>query len=287
MEGRKGESEMKRAVICLALLTAFGLSGCGKKSAETGWPGHEGFYTTVVKYSGENESDAKYLEIARKSEALLPLLEEKAGAFVVDAYNFQSIDDEGTPLYTQNTLSYPEEIAPNGRSIRVSPNYFAYNPVETADGSDVRTQLVVEDTTLNLLVPEQFKSREADILKGYRELFYFEKVTAEDSFNEMAGLPDRLDIAEEDLTVRIIYMKEGQQYFTFRRDCKGDGDTPCYIDDPIVQIYTGNIHCNYAHSFLSQWTYFPSDAENGEEAFEVIRPWVEETGAAVTCRPLG
>ena len=84
---------MKRAVICLALLTAFGLSGCGKKSAETGWPGHEGFYTTVVKYSGENESDAKYLEIARKSEALLPLLEEKAGAFVVDAYNFQSIDD--------------------------------------------------------------------------------------------------------------------------------------------------------------------------------------------------
>ena len=65
MEGRKGESEMKRAVICLALLMAFGLSGCGKKSAETGWPGHEGFYSTVVKYSGENESDAKYLEIAQ------------------------------------------------------------------------------------------------------------------------------------------------------------------------------------------------------------------------------
>ena len=43
-------------------------------------------------------------QIAQRSQKLLALLEEKAGAFVMDAYNYQAMDDEGTPLYAMNKM---------------------------------------------------------------------------------------------------------------------------------------------------------------------------------------
>ena len=86
-----------------------------------------------------------------------------------------------------------------------------------------------------------------------------------------------MELAAENLTIHIIYVKDGQMYFTYRADCAPD--TGNYITDPVVQIYTGNIHCNYAHSFLSQWFYIPFEG-SAEEAYEAIRPWVEECGAA-------
>ena len=62
-----------------------------------------------------------------------------------------------------------------------------------------------------------------------------------------------------------IYVKDGQSYFTFRSDCASTTDNR--IVDPIVMIYTSNIHCNYAHSIVSQWLYFYSDEENTEEVY--------------------
>ena len=80
-----------------------------------------------------------------------------------------------------------------------------------------------------------------------------------------------------ELNLNIIYVKDGQQYFTYRSDCAMQ--TGNWITDPIVQIYTSNIHCNYAHSMLSQWAYFYSDADSEKEAFEEIRPYVEQCGS--------
>ena len=46
----------------------------------------------------------------------------------------------------------------------MSRNYFAQNPIETADGSDLTEQLVYDDLTLNLLVPEKYRDMEDDIV---------------------------------------------------------------------------------------------------------------------------
>lgn len=258
-------------ILCALLLL---LSACGQGTGEKGAEASGDLFTTVVTYTGEDE-DARYLEVSRQSQKLVALLEEKAGAFVMDAYNFQEIG-EGEPLYTCNDLlGYPFEIAPNGNSIRVSKNYFRYNPIETADGSDPTESLVYDDLTLNLLVPEAYREMEDQILRAYRDIFYFEKVTAANDIAGLAGDPERVELGIEDLVIHIIYVKDGQKYFTYRADCAPD--TGNYITDPVVQIYTGNIHCNYAHSFLTQWFYLPVEG-SVEEAYETIRPCIEECG---------
>ncbi len=265
-------------VIMVILMTVSCGNQASTKIQDEKWSAYKNFYTTVIHYTGEDDSTQKYLEIAERSAELFSLLEENVGAFVCDAYNYQCIDDDGTLLYTLNNISFPEEIAPNGRSIRVSKNYFRYNPIETSDGNDLIKQIIYDDLTLNVLVPEKYCDMEDEIIEAYRRNFFFEKVQAENDYNEMAGIDERLDIATESLNINVIYVKDGQSYFIFRSDCAPATDN--IIIDPVVQIYTSNIHRNYAHSFLSQWTYFYSEKVTADEAYRDIAADVEACGAA-------
>ena len=274
----------------LVLACLAGLTACGGKEEVPTSAASKGtaqeqchIYTTQVQYTGEDDP-VQYLEIAARSAHLLAELEDKAGAFVADFYNYQAMDDAGTPLYTMNGMQFAEEIDPNGHCIRVSRNYFAHNPIETADGSNLMEQFVYDDLTLNLLVPEKYQDMEEDIVAAHRERFYFEKVEAENSYNQEAGISDRMNIAKEDLKINIIYVKDGQDYFSFRSDCAPQ--TGCHVEDPVVQIYTGNIHCNYAHSFMSQWVYIPSEAESAEEAYQEISDMIRSCGAEESVQKL-
>ena len=131
---------------------------------------------------------------------------------------------------------------------------------------------------------EKYQDMEEDIVAAHRERFYFEKVEAENSYNQEAGISDRMNIAKEDLKINIIYVKDGQDYFSFRSDCAPQ--TGCHVEDPVVQIYTGNIHCNYAHSFMSQWVYIPSEAESAEEAYQEISDMIRSCGAEESVQKL-
>ena len=274
----------------LVLACLAGLTACGGKEEVPTSAASKGtaqeqchIYTTQVQYTGEDDP-VQYLEIAARNAHLLAELEDKAGAFVADFYNYQAMDDAGTPLYTMNGMQFAEEIDPNGHCIRVSRNYFAHNPIETADDSNLTEQFVYDDLTLNLLVPEKYQDMEEDIVAAHRERFYFEKVEAENSYNQEAGISDRMNIAKEDLKINIIYVKDGQDYFSFRSDCAPQ--TGCHVEDPVVQIYTGNIHCNYAHSFMSQWVYIPSEAESAEEAYQEISDMIRSCGAEESVQKL-
>lgn len=244
---------------------------------EINWEQCKNIYTLSMKNTGEDTDTATYLKIAGRSKKVFPLLEEKAGVFVMDAYNYQDIDGEGTPLYTMNTLSYPKEIDPNGQSICVSKNYFNYNPVQAANGEALAPQIIYDDFTLNLLVPEKYKAKEKQIIQAYRKHFYFQKVIAANKYNQMAGRAETLDIPADSLRIHILYVKDGQRYFTFRDDCAVK--TGNYITDPIVKIYTSNIHCNYAHSYLSQWSYFYAEKGGEKEAYQKLFPYLAQCHA--------
>lgn len=268
------------AVVLLALL-----GGCGQGQERAAqWQPPQGIYATCIQYTQEDEGAAQYLEVAQRSKTLLALLEKEAGAFVVDAYNYMDADGSGTPVYQLNHLTYPAELDPYGLSLQVSPNYFQHNPIQTAEGAPVEDQIIWEENTRNLLVPEQYRGQEDVIRAAYLEDFYFRKVQAENDYNEMAGSSDRLTLTREDLTLRIIYVKDGQRYFTFRPDCAQE--TGGWVTDPIVAVYTDNLHCNYAHSFLSQWAYLPSQAGSAEGAYQEILPYVQAVGAQESLQKL-
>ncbi|HBI62524.1 MAG TPA: hypothetical protein DDY31_15155 [Lachnospiraceae bacterium] len=49
-------------------------------------------------------------------------MEEKAEVFVIDADNYQDINGEGTPFYTMNGSSYPEDVGRILRTFKIKKN---------------------------------------------------------------------------------------------------------------------------------------------------------------------
>lgn len=265
--------------ILLAVLILTTLGGCtAAETSNTSAQKEQGtLYTTVIQNSGEDESAEKYLEIAERSQTLFPLLEEQVGLFVLNTYNYQDVDGEGTPLYTMNTLHAPAEIDPNGKSIQVSRNFLTFYPIETVSGSSIEDALSDDDLTLNVLVPEQYRAQEETLRAAWLAQFFLEKVEAENSYCEWAGRAERSHLTQDQLSLNLIYVKDGQKYPVLREGCVSEDG---WITDPVVEVYTGNVHCNYAHSLLSQWSYFYADTDDPKEAFELLRPSVEACGAA-------
>ena len=176
----------KYVITCFLLGITMIVSACGGSEKENNSAEeYKNIYKTVVRYTGEEDSTSEYLEIAERSAELIPLLEENVNAFVMDAYNYQTIDDEGTPLYEMNDLDYPVEIDPAGHCIRVSKNYFQFNPIDTADGNDVVEQIIYDDLTLNVLVPEKYMDMEEQIIATYREQFYSDEENTEDVYQSI------------------------------------------------------------------------------------------------------
>lgn len=261
------------------LLLGITLCSCQNNGSIVPPPDHpqtKNIYATEVMYTAENDGAAAYMEIATQSNTLFHLLEQHRDGFVMDAYNYQEIDENGTLLYTQNDLSLPVELDPAGHHIRESPNYFKFNPVETVSEDPIENQIIWEDNTLNILVPEKHKLSENEIIAEYLELFYFEKIEVDNIYPEDMGQPLLKD-SMQDLKINIIYVKDGQEYFTFRTDLARTTNNS--ITDPIVSIYTGNIHSSYIHSFMSQFVYFYTNAATPETAYESISPYIQQANA--------
>lgn len=270
----------------LAVLTAGAmlLAGCGAEPPPSSTPSVTSavplkqpatyLYRLKMENTGESTNSETELQHLERSQKAFEELEEKCDLMLMDAYNYHA-DGEGTPRYAQKTLQYPAEIDPNGKCIRVNDCYLAEHPVETVGGQELEGY---SDTTLFLLVPEKYRRMEADILKAYQEDFYFEKVTMENGYNGMASRPERSTLTMDDLTVHITYIKNGQKFYTYRpEDCAvKDGG---WVTDPIIKVYSGNIHCAYTHNFLFERScYFGSEKATPEEAYQEILPVLTQTG---------
>jgi len=263
---------MKKTIALLCVLVIV-LSGCSNTGSIP--ENAKIFYRTIITYAGENESEERHLELSMKSEALLKKLMSEKNAFVMDAYNYQPIDEKGTHLYKENELGgVPIEISPNGYSIRISENYLKYNPIQLADNEQWDNKIIYDDTTLNVLVPIEYQNKESVITEKYKEIFYYEKIKVANFYNEDLGKP--LDTTSiDELSVNIIYVADNQTYFTYNPDICPESDN--LITNPLVMLYTGNIHASYAHSFMSQFTFFESHAE---DAYKDIEPLIIECNAA-------
>lgn len=282
---KKGKMSLSLVLAAVLLLAACGFSGCEKA------PPWENMYTI----------EFDYLEVyCDESEALFTLLEENCGAFLVDAYNFHAVDDEGTPDYVDTFRRWEEKygegvaqkpglaLGAQGYSIKVSRNYFEYNPIKAVNRKPVADQLVMDEYVLNLLVPEKYREYEEELIKAYQEAFLWDKVmsmlssgshSADESHAYYTKDGELVWISRADLSVNVIYVKDGQEYFTYRRDRAVN--TENRIIDPVVQVYTGNVDPLEIHGMMSNaLVFFPDEGGSAGAAYEHIKPFVEQSGLA-------
>ena len=121
--------------------------------------------------------------------------------------------------------------------VKVSPNYFYYNPISCVKGDSVTNSLIFDDYVLNIIVPNNLRCYHDYILNLYLELFYFNKIGVENIYREMQNQP-LSNTTIDQLSINIIYSKYNQQYFTI--NTTGVYRLNIQPVNPIIVVYTGS-----------------------------------------------
>lgn len=223
-------------LLSIFLILCLLLSGCGLPGS-TGT--HiEGFSRIRIIPSTEHLSDEEDLRVSKNNVQTFHQLEQSAGAFLCDSWQFDVLDGKERYTLHDPSADFPPEIA--DRHIVVTPNYFEFNPVGDTAGTPVARSFVQDTNTLNLLVPEMFRSRESDIIRIYQDYMYFNNVEVSEIYADRIGT-ERDTRLEKDFIINIIYVPDGQSYYIYKPDIAaktGNAITDCLV----VVLFPNQIH---------------------------------------------
>lgn len=227
------------------------------------WMKTQNIYQTNLNASAK---DFKIeLQNAKKIKDVMNGIIKEYNGFICNVENYEKIGDKYVHELNE-THGSPIQASPGGTVITVSENYFNFNPIKGIDNKSIKDQMVYDDKVLNILVPIDRKKYESSIKEAFRNHFWFEKVDVDNIYNEKLG-KSLNNMKKEELDVNIIYVENNQGYFTFNQNIEPDSKNTIF--DPIVEIYTGNIHDSFALSAYSSNFYFYSDKVN---PFDAISP---------------
>ena len=240
-------------------------------SASSYWDKTQDVYQILVSAVGLGDWQDVGLRIAYKKESLFWDLSESHNAFIVHTNHFHFLDFGGSP-YVDPLNAPPLELSPNGYRVDISSNFLKINPIQAVNNIDVNEQIVWNEYTLNLLVPEHLRVYEEEIIRLYLDDFYFRTVTVAGFYVEdmeaIENLPRR-----DDLRINIIFVESNQFYFSF--DPWLRPETGGRILDPIAVIYTGSVHPEFLSALFTTSLFFHSSAI---DAYSDIFPILYEHG---------
>ena len=244
------------------------------------WMKTQNIYQTTLNALGRDYKIE--LQNAKKIKDVMNEICKEHNGFICNVDNYEKIGDKY--IYELNeTHGYPTEASPGGSIITVSENYFKFNPIKGVDNKSIKDQMVYDDKVLNILVPIDRKKYESSIKEAFRNHFWFEKVDVDNIYNEKLNKPLN-NTKKEDLNVNIIYVENNQGYFAFNPNIEADSKNTIF--DPIVEIYTGNIHPSFELSAYSSNFYFYSDKVNAFDAISPILVKNKATSLSSNIRPL-
>lgn len=209
-----------------------------------------------------NEKLSKFYETAQR----------QAGIFMMESDNFGAVTRSGgktTYVYEDELRGKQAVCSPFGRRVIVDSNYLDRNPIITSNGSSVQDQMIHTKNTLNLLVPSKYKKYEKEILKEYKDYFYFQKVEVDNIYRKAMKKPLN-KTPKNQLSIHIIYSKSNQTFFTY---CAGTGDEKNQITDPVAILYTDVIDSSNITSMFNTYL-FMEDRSKGN-AYQKIAPIVK------------
>lgn len=210
------------------------------------WKKTENFYKTFLTYSGEKD-----IKKERKTSQQLETFYKKAfekdqNLFILDSSNYYPMGNSF--IYEHNDGN--ELTSPGGKKITITPNYLMINSIfSKVETEKIMNQIVWDDYTRNVLVPEKLKKLEDGIRKNYLEVFKFKKIVVGNIYAEK--MADRPVDVQQDLNINVIYVPDNKKYFSY------DLTTAfTKIIDPVVELETFNIDISYYNMYASTSTYF-------------------------------
>ncbi|EJR29619.1 DUF1430 domain-containing protein [Bacillus mycoides] len=246
----------------------------------TFWDQTKHIYRLTTSDQGQEQNLSLDRELNNRLVDLYKLLKENKNAFIMDASKYIPLKDtksETIYAYMSNLKENRPDYGPYGKSVIIDENYLKINPIEFSNGKTIKDHLNSNDDTLNIIVPEKYKSVENEINELYRKYFYMRKVEIYNLNAKSLNIP-LSRIQPEDLKVNIVYAKNNQKYFTFDNRL-GSIYENHYIKDPIAIIYDGKIDTSSLASYASRCLYFVDNSN--ETAYQNIEPFLKSTNTNI------
>lgn len=194
------------------------------------------------------------------------LLENKYNAFICSTWNYDIID--GKPRYEKTEHGdIPIEYDYYGYSFMVSKNYFYHTSVKDINGNNIQNLLTNDENTLDIIVPDKYKSDSKLITSIYQEFMYFNNVEIENIYNEELNLGIN-EKEQTDFIINIIYVPDDTEYDVYNPTIKHNKLKDCIA----IVINSENYNKVQLNSIANQGLYanFNTNKDDIENKIESI-----------------
>ena len=218
---------------------------------------HNSFWPRIFEI-GQTWDMGIHLEISNALAGFHDDIAYHFNGFIMNPVNIRHLESGLMPRVDMST-SPPIRLLPNGFSVTVSPNFLHVNPILTVDGANAHELLVWNDYIMNILVPENLRPYHEYLSMLFLDEFFFRKITVDNIYNNEFGYAFNTTTIDQ-LSLNIIYVKNGQYYFTFNHDVSLRSGN--MVKDPIAIVYTGNVHPSILTHHFGNGFYFFTDASD-------------------------
>lgn len=261
--------------VLLVLLQHSSVSFLDAKAAKENyeiWGQAKNIYRLALGGEFDSGNSQEIYETDKKLSRLYNELMKREDVFVIDANNFGIESKEPLEFYFEDNVKEESDIyGMGGTSVYINEQYLDYNPIKSKE--NIKDKIIEDKNTLNVLVPEKFKSKEAFILKEMKKDFYGYKVEARNAFREKRNLPP-LKTQPDDLKVNLIYVDNHQKYFTYDI-MYGLPEKQNCITDPIAVILNPTMEEGFIASEMSYAVYIRNTSNSG--AYQDLVPLLDKT----------
>lgn len=230
------------------------------------WQNFQNYAYPQLNFPMDQEDPVGHTQVCMKCQDYFARTSDKGGIL------FNPDGDIMHPELQKYDLEHGKQIwQPGINTIEVNNTYLQKNVIYDIDGNPVNLTDSNDDRVI-LLVPEQYRSFDAQIREEYTKNDSIRYAT-EDYMLKLQGLtppehPQR--------GIEIIYVQDGQKYFTMNPDY-GEGDS-YYYTDPIVKVVNNvNMDPSMYLAYISQGHYYVPVADPNQP-YESLKADIEASG---------